>query len=196
MFIDYGEGWEKAWDEHVANWKLLEGFEASSSVKIMNDEMKPIPLKSSLTHLETYDADIITACVYWKDEERNESWEAEADNKDWPNLSLEKLMAKYSSHGRLFDIGGKISHAYYWPCNVIGYDEKDDTYNVRIFQSHFHTQAVWDRKNLPCLIRKYPRTSIRYFHDQYTSDQHIPNAFRHYLEIDDDMFPKRWKNIE
>eukprot|EP00521_Asterionellopsis_glacialis_P020229 CAMPEP_0195336930 /NCGR_PEP_ID=MMETSP0708-20121125/16562_1 /TAXON_ID=33640 /ORGANISM="Asterionellopsis glacialis, Strain CCMP134" /LENGTH=150 /DNA_ID=CAMNT_0040407765 /DNA_START=72 /DNA_END=525 /DNA_ORIENTATION=- len=34
------------------------------------------------------------------------------------------------------------------------------------------------------------------FHQTNRSDQHLPGAFRHYIEIRDDIFPPHWKNLK
>jgi hypothetical protein len=42
----------------------------------------------------------------------------------------------------------------------------------------------------------YPPASVRYFTKPYKSDQHLPGAFRHPIEIRDDLFPEQWKNLK
>jgi hypothetical protein len=40
-----------------------------------------------------------------------------------------------------------------------------------------------------------PREAIRFVDRPYTSDIHLPNAFRHPIGIPDELFPDAWKNL-
>ena len=42
--------------------------------------------------------------------------------------------------------------------------------------------------------QSYPRDSIHFFHEKHGSDQHLTSAFRHHIEIPDEMFPLQWRS--
>ena len=74
-------------------------------------------------------------------------------------------------------------------------DESGDKYTVRVFQSKIHADTLWEDKKLPLILKDYPKESIQYFHHECSSDQFLPGEFRHYIEIDSEMFPSHWKII-
>ena len=41
-----------------------------------------------------------------------------------------------------------------------------------------------------------PREAICFMNKPYTSDQHIESAFRHTIHIPDDMFPRKWMDLD
>ena len=47
----------------------------------------------------------------------------------------------------------------------------------------------------PIFLRDYPREGIVFVSETYTSDQHLPNAFRRYIGLRDNMVPDEWQNI-
>ena len=50
------------------------------------------------------------------------------------------------------------------------------------------------RNRARIIITNFEKKSIRLTLKRYTSDQHIKGAFRHFMEINDDIFPEQWKN--
>lgn len=46
------------------------------------------------------------------------------------------------------------------------------------------------------VLENYPQNSIAISMRPYTSDQHLlESSFRHFIEISDDIFPEKWKNL-
>jgi len=200
VFLDYGEGWETAWQNHVANWKLGEVMEAEStflSVKELNDVPGPLPLLVSGDLRKSVQSPaIFTVCAYWiTDDDYDESYEEE--DPEWEEEpSDEELFRVFSTNGDFFQVDYQ-NHAdgTYWPCSVaLQEDEEGTRYTVRINQSPFAEHMPWDMNDVPRFLTHYPRSSIRYFRRPYASDQHMSHAFRHYIEIPDEIFPEHWKN--
>jgi hypothetical protein len=71
---------------------------------------------------------------------------------------------------------------------------RERSYVVRIFPSPFHRRPRWDARGLPRIYTDFPRSSIRHFTKPGLADQHSPQAFRHHIEIPDEMVPPQWKN--
>merc|ERR1712238_631768 len=116
--------------------------------------------------------------------------------------------------------GGRYGH--FWPCSILSQNknrkkkknsnndnDNDDTtktsssssyYSVRIFPSGYHRDDNDTEENrnyaTNLLLINYPRESIRFFTLPYQGDQHLPNAFRHHIEIRDEIFPDQWKNLQ
>jgi hypothetical protein len=43
---------------------------------------------------------------------------------------------------------------------------------------------------------RVPRHTIAFSDRPYTTDMHLPNAFRHPMMIPDDIFPEAWRNAK
>lgn len=199
VFMDYGRGWEEAWDKHVATWKPPVDdylFEAYVSPTELNENMGPLEMVSGDLRQIIKHPNLFTGCIFWKtDFDEDERWEW--PDPEWKNLDDQTILERFSSSDGIHysgDYQDQFDDSY-WPCAVVG-SEKDDgsTYTVRIIQSRRHSEAKWHEKYLPRFITNYPRESIRYFNKPYTSDLHLVDAFRHPIEIRDDIFPDQWKN--
>lgn len=65
----------------------------------------------------------------------------------------------------------------------------DNTYTAVVYGSGEH--GDYQER----IIRNdVPRDLIIMVDVPYTTDMHLPNAFRHYIAIPDDMFPEAWKD--
>ena len=74
------------------------------------------------------------------------------------------------------------NYDYKFPCDILEKDKNRKQYEVQI---NFEERSV--------KVRNYPEESILITPKGYTSDQHLEGAFRHFMEIDDDIFPSHWK---
>jgi len=208
VFIDYGKGWEDAWDQHVSTWSVLahdNNKQAHVSVKELNDNVGPLEflVTGDLRVLADHPT-VFTGCVYWKpgendDDEDDEEESDEAENEkeadeeedegqsEWAKLSDEEILDEYAANGERFVLNyERHFEKAYKPCTVaLLEDESGSTYTVRIHRK--------DEGN-PLFLTNYPRSSIRYFKHSYAGDQHLPGVFRHPIEIRDDMFPTKWRN--
>lgn len=139
--------------------------------------------------------EVFTGCIYWptKEDEADEYYE---ENAEWTNMANEDILYTYADRGKRFR-GNYSTHedGAYWPCAVLLPEiESKDRYIVRIYQSPFFDSMPWNENGVPRLLTNYPRSSIHYFREPYQQDQMLPNAFRHFIEIPDAIFPPRWKN--
>ena len=202
--MDYGLEWENAWESHVENWKPPaegSGFESHTSATLANLK---IPVEVSLTGVREEHSpagDVFTACVYAQDDEDEyEEWVSERESEDeWKELDTHKIIKIFGRDGSQH--GPPHFDGDFWPCSIVALSKDDDdddevSYVVRIFQSKTHPRTVWQEEGLPRILVDYPPTSVRYFTKPYKSDQHLPGAFRHPIEIRDDSFPEQWKNLK
>jgi len=85
---------------------------------------------------------------------------------------------------------------WHWPCQVLK-NEGDGKYTVRILAhpSPKEEQEGWVRRNQARILTNYSGTLIKFIHKSYMSDQYLPGAFRHSIEIQDSMFPSQWKDL-
>jgi hypothetical protein len=207
--MDYGPEWEKAWESHVENWKPPaegSGFESHTSVTLANLK---IPVEVSLTDVReehSPERDVFTACVYRQyGEDEYEKWVSEQKFEDefedeWKELDTSEILKIFGRDGSQHEPPN--FHGDFWPCSIVASSRDDDddddevSYVVRIFQNKSNPQTAWQKEELPRILLNYPPTSVRYFKKPYKSDQHLPGAFRHPIEIRDDLFPEQWKNLK
>ena len=97
------------------------------------------------------------------------------------------------------------SYGHFWPCSILskkereeGDDDDEDRYLVRIYPSdyhyHFYGEEWLSDSAEHVLLKNYPRSSIRFVLAPYKGDQYHPKAFRHHIEVKDEIFPEQWKN--
>jgi len=153
--------------------------------------------------------------IYNRDSERGIDDE---DALSWEELSDQEILDKYAvSVGpdseqafEHYNDNPPGSYGDFWPCSVISEEEPldegkdvdgdggDDRYVVRIFPSNFHPKkyghSYYEDIATQLVLRDYPRSSIKFVTVPYKGDQHHPKAFRHHIEIRDEIFPEQWKN--
>ena len=194
IYVDYGEEWEEAWFRHVKEWKPPERtIDPWITAAQANGEESILPafisgdLRKSVDHPHLF-----TGCRYWTTDWEEHEVFAEA-NPTWNQLSDEDLLEMYADSGNEYD-GSYLRHSdrVHWPCSVLK-DDQDGTYTVRIHQSDWYEETPWHVKELPRLLKKYPRSSIHYFVKPYHGDNHLKSAFRHPIGIPDEILPKQWK---
>ena len=187
VFIDYGREWEAAWEQHVRNWKVPErprrfmtAAEANANSKEALKEFLTHDLRKSTDHPNLY-----SACFFSYSSMQYVHITTEKHKDWWMNLSDDEILETYASDGRklLRDYKSHKDDSH-WRCHVI-YPDGEDSYTVRI---------VMRRSHVPVFFVNYPRESIHFFHEKHGSDQHLTSAFRHHIEIPDEMFPHEWRN--
>jgi hypothetical protein len=198
IFMDYGRAWEEAWAQHVANWDA-DGNKPVESVTKWNEEIGPVRIMSGDLRQLADHPKFQTGCVYWEDDEEDDEEDDDVLRDDsWQDWSDERILQVYGrdgsqfipEHSRHYQHGG-----VYWSCSVVR-EDNDGTYIVRVFPSSFalHGTPEWYLESIPRFLTSFPRRSIRYFTQPYKSDVHLPKAFRHHIEIRDDIFPTQWRD--
>lgn len=193
IFLDYGSGWERAWEKYYSEWvspKENDSLSSYTSVKDLNDKTERLRTLSELVHTPFPD-NVVTGCIYVAD--FDQSYDHFAPGFNWEDLSNEDILDSFAEDGSKFKWDEVNTYPKFWPCSIISESAKDN-YTVRIFQASWEYDTPWTEKGLPMILTKYPRESIYYFHQQGRSDQFLPRSFRHHLELPDDIFPDQWKN--
>lgn len=194
VFLDYGPGWEEAWENHVKSWSPPEEdgiFGSYASIKELNDSMEPPRTEAELAANPLPD-NVVTGCMFTASFDY--SYDEFEAGFDWSTLSDGEILKHFADDGSEYVWHEINSFPRFWPCSVMSGNDKDG-YIVRIFQASWEYDTPWAQKGLPMFLTNYPRESIRYFNKQGLSDQHLPNAFRYHPELPDDIFPEQWKNL-
>jgi hypothetical protein len=93
---------------------------------------------------------------------------------------------------------------YLRPCTILKREQQPQTKSSR------YTVQMWNRagnmtpfdERIPKeeetrhIVEQVPRAAIRFVDKPYTTDQHLPNAFRHWIGLvsSSDLFPDAWIN--
>jgi len=175
IFIDYGPNWEDAWESHKNSWTPpTEGSGFGKYTPLVN--MIGNSSLRTIDELEVnpYPDNIVNAC-YWY-EYNSESFNPDErgyyNGDDYiPGLyDNEEETIENTNFMQRCDLLKKIS---------------DTHYEVRIYHGMDESNEV--------LLTMYPKESITFRMKRYTSDQYLPGAFRHFIEIEDSIFPEQWK---
>mmetsp|Transcript_31465 Transcript_31465/g.37479 ORF Transcript_31465/g.37479 Transcript_31465/m.37479 type:complete len:188 (+) Transcript_31465:218-781(+) len=174
IFIDYGPNWEDAWESHKNVWTSpTEGSGFENYTPLAN----VIGISSLRTIDEQeenpYPDNIVNAC-YWY--EYNSEW-YNPDERGYYNG--DDYIPDYPDN---MQTNNEIHR-----CDLLK-KISDTHYEVRIY----HGMDEWYESN-EVLLTMYPKESITFRMKRYTSDQYLPGAFRHFIEIEDGIFPEQWK---
>lgn len=177
IFLDYGEEWEQAWQEHIAKWhqhvKDDRGALANyTSARQLNAD-KRNPLYTEFDQIESrkYPSNVEIRCEkvfldddIWEDFVANNTIDAYLRSHRDELLPCEIMRVKLiDGHLRYTVVMSEV-------------DPEDDSLIVNHLEEHL------------------PREAIRFVDKPYTSDMFLLNAFRHDIRIPDEMFPQAWRN--
>jgi len=94
----------------------------------------------------------------------------------------------YYEQGRTDELIKKLEDQY--PCDILRYKMGEDGH-------YLYTVMKKSRGgNSRGMVTDVPREAIAYYDKPYTSDMHLPTAFRHPIGIPEDMLPEAWKNVD
>lgn len=178
VFIDYGPEWTAAYEKHVKEWnaKIASG-EISKEWPLravdMNDQYASKPFKTAAEiEKDPYPENVQLKAFLLLQDTKN------AGTMDDPKLWGEAENETAYHHEHLFDI------------TVVDHAKGDDgsyIYKVR-WTNHLGKSTVVDG---------VPHAALLFVDKPGTSDHFTENAFRHYIGIPDEIFPKGpWRNLQ
>lgn len=190
ILIDYGQAWEDAWNKHVQDWKAPINAKMYSPSYVMDDVAALIRTeKEQQDH--PYPSNIFTACFYrYASRKSNEGIAKSTELK-----SNEATAFQWTADKRTFEYGNLR------PCTILSRDGNTDRNEKKVS----YTVIMKNRRGLKPeevipkgsihIVNGVPRAAIRFMDKPYTTDQHLENAFRHEIQIPDEYFPERWKDL-
>lgn len=176
IFIDYGKDWEESWQRHVRSWKNDDLPQVQALE--MNVDVDYFMTKSELQkESDSLSKAIMTACMILVEEQiENEKYDDDVYRfvveKDWDDILRGNNMKEC-----------EILERY----QVLSEDRKTNEYHYTVLSIYDETQDV---------IIDVPQRAIRYVDRPYTSDNHMTRAFRHSIQIPDDIFPQKWRDLK
>lgn len=145
-----------------------------------------------------YPPNISTACLFWR---KTKPIESSADEKVCHNdtFSFADMVENSAIDGSylLADALLDLDQGDYIPCRVLYRASAFSLYTVQIFDLFSIDDDSEKNVERPLLfVKHFPHQFIKFVRRPYTSDQHIPWAFRHPIVFSDDIFPSQWKDLE
>lgn len=162
LFLNYGVAWQKAWDQHLKNWKPSRN---SKAYVYPEDVDNKLPLKT-VQEEPVPTNNLVTIC--WTD-----NWDREkGSTMEW-----------------------KRPTTYDWPegttyCHILERNDETKEYTVAL---DFHSTPRPYNPDQPHYIdTKVAREAISWVEPPYTSDMHLPNAFRYPIALPPNLSPEKW----
>lgn len=180
IFIDYGDEWAEAWDEHVATWKREYGNGKAWDLKAedMREQYKNIPFVTELVDgVNPYPPSVATTCYLKTDEVPDGTPRRTEDGTEIFRFSDEMTPENFTG-------------ADMYVCDVLSRSEKlndGNLYNYTVLAKIADDDIVQ--------VKDVPHVAITFVDQPYQSDIHFENAFRHKIAIPDRDFPQAWRNL-
>lgn len=198
VFIDYGDEWQKSWDEHVERVNKA-GIEAGSWIPTaleLNDIYHKYELGTGFAKTfktseeledDPYPKRVTTACATQIKEIPENDPQRDIDGikvYDWAN---DKLVWQGISL-RLCDVLKRVEIKDEDDSGAMSYN-----YTVKV-----HLELDSDGSTDEKIVRKVPQLALRFVDRPYASDQTHRDPpfepFRHHIAIPDEIMPSAWKN--
>lgn len=200
IVMDYGSDWKAAWDNHHrattaatpneprkrSNGKKTTPMYTPAHVM---DEVATKIRTSAEQKEYPYPNNLRTSCFYDYPDNKNDT--TTATNSDGGITTV-----PWNWTRRVFD----------WtnlhPCTILKRDETSSFYTVQILRNARQKGAYGgntqgdrvEKKKSYHIVSKVPRPAIRFTDKVYTTDQHLTDAFRHWIGIPDEIFPDAWRD--
>lgn len=178
--MNYGDSWQKTWEEYRENWKRIRNGKPHP---LKADDLREIYASKPYETIESvkdnpYPDTVFSACFLLTEERPDGTLMV---NQDY-GTEINQFIAPV--HHNQYD--SKILYKV----EFLDRKEAPDflyNYTVRAFigESEYDFAEVLDVPHKACTFFDYP----------YTSDIHLPDAFRHPIGMPDSQVPDAWRNL-
>jgi SET domain len=199
VFIDYGDAWTKNWQEFERGWSPHKKAKCYSPAWLLNkrrqwiitdDDRKEKEVKDKLTNPYK---NVYTACFVGNT--LTEVPKSDADD------SIEHPMFRWTySDGIMQDFDHLL------PCEILelnfgNLQENDDEImdrqeSVVPLEMHYHVQVQRKEDTSPSILLYVPRDAVIFLDKPYSTDMFLANAFRHEIQLPNEMIPPAWRDLE
>jgi len=204
VVVDYGQTWETAWSKHVAEWEPSENKYAPAY--IMDEAVPMLATQEELQSENVYPQNVITSCFYRFDI-NDPAWVKQMEKLQSFPAAKNITRSPWTLSPGIFELENLR------PCTVMQRfevenpknNDKEGDGNEEQEQEYYYTVVIRNRYGLKTqeripvghmhVVTHVPRQAIRFTDKIYTTDQHLPNAFRHEIGLGDDVFPSQWMDL-
>jgi len=175
LLLDYGPAWEAAWQQHVQQWKPPPDA-AQYVYPAQLDETEPLRTVAEQER-QPYPSNLHTMCIV-SDWERQRGphvqWTEPTDFSWWEGMCYCHILER--------QLDAATGDFVYTTEPIFTWNPKHLKYNP----------AISDKDRLKDF--GVPRRAIRFLEIPYMDDEHLPNAFRHPIELPAHLVPDAWRN--
>jgi hypothetical protein len=175
LFLDYGPTWEAAWQDYQRQWEQSLAQRAHPwQSEDAKEQYRHQPLETAATiRPNSYPRHIATAC-FLQTRDRPDGVPMRDGQLDITEWAGPATLDRYQGN-RLFVVD--VVDRYEAPGFFYNY-----TVNARVAVDRLE-QVV-----------NVPHAACTFVNSPYTSDMHMPGAFRHAIGIIDSHFPQMWRD--
>lgn len=170
VFLDYGDSWEQAWEEHVRSW-------TPSYDVVHPDELREWNRRARNGRVGSLPTTF--------DRVRPSNSKAESNDRDGPprqsHLECRRDNIDEDASESFFALQD------YWPCEILYESVAHQDSNETLYTVEAHvaeSSQIW----------QVGLRQLRWAAGPYTSVLHAKKAFRHDIGIPDELFPMQWRN--
>ena len=188
IYCDYGNEWVQSWKEHKRLWKPWSGPTSSYSPSYIVDDVAQKIRTQKEQKEYPYADNLFTSCFY------RYSDNAGAEGSTSDGDKVETTAVKWELKRGIFDLSNLR------PCTILKRDQTHDgkhyLYTVLIRNRYGLREEERIPKGVMHVVNFVPRHAIRFSDKIYTTDAHLPNAFRHEIGLPEGVFPEAWKDLK
>ena len=188
ILLDYGHDWVQAWTKHEKSWEAPPNAKAYSPSYVMEDVAGLLRTEKEQVDYP-YPSNLDISCFYQYSifhEKKNSGIMSSSSS------SSSTTTVKWQMDRKTFEFKNLR------PCNVMSREKVGDGHWI-------YTVQMKNRPGLPKkemipngelhVVTHIPRGAIRFTDRIHSTDQHLPNAFRHEIGIPDEIFPQHWMDL-
>ena len=199
LYLDYGRTWEDAWWNHVRTWEPYNPDDHYAPAYVIDDTVRLIRTEQEQKGYQgaEYADNVMTTCFYRysdrSEEERREAQERNTIHGSDSATAKKKKDDKPSVRTFKWEMTkGLFELKNLRPCKILKRVEDSKGRSVYAVRMMNHPSLPSDEQ-IPGgdhelhLVTNIPRIAIRFSDKPGTTDQHLPNAFRHGIGLPVDI---------
>lgn len=211
VFINYGDEWQKAWDEHVKNWEAIPPEKDYNNLTLWAQETAMSSGKDGYVRAEVFNTQIKTP-IRTVDEQKTDPYPQSLELQclvrvGWDAsylhapLTIPLIKRQWSEEYDNEPDGDLIFH----PCNITwrhNIQDLDDQVDEEQYHEYAYDAELNVRKTFEDVIihethvvTHIPWKAIRFFNKPYTDDVFLKKAFRHEMALPEGVWPEAWLNL-
>jgi len=180
ILFNYGVEWELEWKKHVEQWSPIEDSENYVSAEDAIGLMGILTLEEQKKN--PYPDNVHTACYFSRTEDTSyEDITMEGD----PILTYR---AKWTESNR-----GCLRR-----CSILGRSSETisgQTFYDALVEHHNHHDSECNiPENEKIYVTEIPSDAVTLIDKLSSRNQHLPNTFRHYIQLSDELYPMSWRH--
>ena len=222
IFIDYGRDWDEAYQRHVRSWDAgiadKTRGDATKPHTRLNNTSRYIPahtfqndsfVRTAMEQRENpYPPNVQTYCFYFYAD-------PDSSMRDMDLLSAVEgvpdplsMAFQWQNDDELFESN---NFDRFHPCKILSRNvvhepdtsndstEASNVFYTALLLEHSYSDETLEIPSLSTstvrLVVDIPRSAIKFVNREYTSDTHLPKAFRRAISLPDDVFPASWIHL-